>query len=252
MIPGTRRLAALCVVIAGGAAPLAAADNPPSVVVDASCAPAVGPGAVPNGVPQIVGGQDLLQRTLFGPGEQVVIGAGTRQGVQLDQRYVARRSADWAMHKHAGLHAINTTGRLRIVAVNETTAIASVEAACEAVMVGDYLVPYVEAALPPDMTRVDTSGDLDFGTPGRVLFGDTDKTTGGTGDFMAADIGEARGATPGARFAIYRDVQTAGVPIQPVGEAIVVFAGSDTSVLRLTLTRDAVRQGDLLIPRKAQ
>jgi len=99
---------------------------------------------------------------------------------------------------------------------------------------------------------VDTSGELDFGTAGRILFGDTDRLSGGTGDFMAADIGEARGATPGARFAIYRNVQTPGVPIQPVGEAIVVFADSDTSILRLTLARDAVLQGDLLIPRKSQ
>jgi len=243
--------AVLTVTLASIAVP-AAADESPGVVAAANCAPTVGSGAAPNGALQIVGGENPEARTLFGPGGQVVIGGGTRQGIQLDQRYVARRPMDWAMRKYIGRHAVNTTGRLRVVAVNETTAIALVEAACEAIMVGDYLVPYVEPTLPPDITQVDVSGELDFSAPGRVLFGDTDRVTGGTGDFMAVDIGEARGATPGARFAVYRDIQTAGVPIQPVGEAIVVFADKDTSIVRLTLARDAVQQGDLLIRRKSQ
>jgi hypothetical protein len=67
---------------------------------------------------------------------------------------------------------------------------------------------------------------------------------------MVADIGQSQGATPGARFAIYRDVHRAGLPLAAVGEAIVVSAGSDTSLVRLTQTIDAVQTGDLLIPRK--
>jgi hypothetical protein len=67
---------------------------------------------------------------------------------------------------------------------------------------------------------------------------------------MVTDFGETRGAVPGMRFAIYRNVNVPGLPLAVVGEAIVVFTEPDTSVVRLTRTRDAVYGGDLLIPRR--
>ena len=67
---------------------------------------------------------------------------------------------------------------------------------------------------------------------------------------MVADIGQSQGATPGARFAVYRDMHQAGLPLAAVGEGIVVSVGSDTSLVRLTRAIDAVETGDLLIPRK--
>jgi len=66
------------------------------------------------------------------------------------------------------------------------------------------------------------------------------------------DAGLGGGVQPGARCAIYRDVHVLGVPLAPEGEAVVVRADPDTAVVRLTLTRDAVQQGDLLIPRKSK
>ena len=63
-------------------------------------------------------------------------------------------------------------------------------------------------------------------------------------------VGEIRGAAPGTRFAIYRNVNVAGLPLAAVGEAIVVFADPETSVVRLTRVRDAIYSGDLLIPRR--
>jgi hypothetical protein len=64
------------------------------------------------------------------------------------------------------------------------------------------------------------------------------------------DIGQSQGVTPGVRFAVYRDMHDAGLPLAAVGEGIVVSVGSDTSLLRLTQTIVAVETGDLLIPRK--
>ena len=81
------------------------------------------------------------------------------------------------------------------------------------------------------------------------MFGEDDHYAVGKGKFMIADVTEDAIA-PGARYAIYRDVHQAGVPLAYVGEAVVVFPGPQASVLRLTLARDAVQGGDLLIPRK--
>jgi hypothetical protein len=117
-------------------------------------------------------------------------------------------------------------------------------------LTGDHLEAYVSPSLPPGADRTDTQAEPDFSAPGRLLFGDNERTTGATGDFMVTDIGETRGAAPGMRYAIYRNVNVPGVPLAVVGEAIVVFADPETSVVRLTRTRDAVYSGDLLIPRR--
>ncbi len=252
---GTVRTAALFMTLGGfaAAASTARAQDPDAsraMIAQANCAPAAGGGAVPVGALRLVGGQTLEPRSMFAPGDLLVIGGGSAQGVQLGQQFFVRRARDWGMRKSAGIHAVNTVGGIRIVAVNSGTAIASIDFACEALMVDDFLVPYVEPVLPPNVMHTDTSGELDFSSPGHILFGDDDRSTAGAGSFMVADIGSGRGATPGARLAVYRDLGVPGLPLEAVGEAIVVFAGPDTSVVRFTLTRDAVITGDLLVPHR--
>ena len=44
---------------------------------------------------------------------------------------------------------------------------------------------------------------------------------------MLIDWGQEQGLTPGARFAIYRDVGVAGVPLASVGEGVVISTSSD-------------------------
>jgi hypothetical protein len=197
-----------------------------------------------------VGGQTQEPWTIFGPHDLLVVGGGSAQGVQLGQQFFLRRAHDPGMEKNTGIHAVNTVGVIRIVAVNNSTAIASVDYACDALSVDDFLVPYVEPVLPPNAAHTDTSGELDFSAPGHLIYASDDRVTDGVGGFMVADIGANKGAAPGARFAVYRDTGSAGVPLVAVGEAIVVSAGPDTSVVRVTLARDAVASGDLLVPHK--
>jgi hypothetical protein len=114
---------------------------------------------------------------------------------------------------------------------------------------GDHLQPYTAIPLVEGIERTDASGDLDFAAARTVLSGESERVSGGAGDFMIADAGTNQGAAPGARFAVYRAVGE-GAPLAAVGEAVVVSAGADTSVVRLTQTRDAVLAGDLLVPRR--
>ena len=213
------------------AAPAARAqDASPALLAQANCAPVPGSASPPAGVPRIVGGQTQEARTIFGPHDLLVVGGGTAQGVQLGQQFFVRRAHDAGIQKSTGVHAVNTVGGIRIVAVNNSTAIASVDFACEALAVDDFLRGHhVEPILPPNAAHTDTSGELDFAAPGHVLFASDDRVTDGVGGFMVADIGGNKGATAGARFAVYRNLGIAGVPLAAVGEAIVVSAGPDTS-----------------------
>lgn len=247
---GPRLLLLGAVLYGAGATPALSADIPQSIQNAARCAPRAASATGPIDALRIVGAQDSAPRGLFGTRDLLIIGAGTGRGVALGQQFVIRRAPDPGRWHLAGPRATGTTGGLRIVAVNETTSIGAVEFACDGILRGDHLEPYFEPILPANLDRTDTTGELDFSTPARVLFGDEERATGATGDFMVIDTGLSHGAEPGARFAIYRDLNVNGLPLAPVGEAVVVHASADTAVVRLTMTRDAVQKGDLLIPRR--
>ena len=233
------------------ALPLAAQELPAPITTAASCAPrASGVGPLSPDLPQIVGAQDTSARSLYGPRDLVIINAGTAKGVQAGQRFFVRRRIVSGYENKTGRHAAVTAGWLSITAVNDNTSIGRIDFACDGIQQWDYLEPWAAPALPPGADRVDASGALDFSSPSRVLFGDYGRLTGGPGDMMLADIGQGQGASPGARYAIYRDVKVPGVPLAAVGEAIVISVGDTTSLLRLTQARDAISSGDLLIPRK--
>lgn len=235
----------LSVVIA---CPAETADRLSPIQVAAACAP-LPASSLPDDPLRIVGAQDVVPRTLYGGGDLVVIGGGSDRGLQPDQRYYVRREP-LKDARYTGPRGATTSGWIRIVAVNETTAIAIVEFACDGVVRGDVLQPYADPVLPPDADRTDTTGEPDFDAAGRVLFGDNERTTGAAGDFLVTDLGGMKGLAPGSRLAIYRNLRVDGVPLAAIGEAVVVSVDSEFSVIRVTRARDAVTAGDLVVPRR--
>jgi hypothetical protein len=55
---------------------------------------------------------------------------------------------------------------------------------------------------------------------------------------------------PGSRFAIYRDLGVAGMPLTTVGEAVMITVGRTMAVGRITRARDAARTGDYVALRR--
>ncbi len=238
---------AVALALMTSTAAVAGAQN--ALRMAAACAPRAVTGAAPStDVLRLIGAQATVARQLFGAGDLVVVNGGRTRGMELGQQYFVRRPA--SSRSRTGPRAVSTTGWIRVVAVDETTSIALVDFACDGLLAGDHLEPYVVPDIPLDADRTDTHGELDFSASGQLLFGDNERTVGAVGDFMVTDVGETRGAAPGTRFAIYRNLNVAGLPLAAVGEAIVVFADPETSVVRLTRVRDAIYSGDLLIPRR--
>lgn len=267
----------VAITLAGSTAlPVAAQDLAIPIRIAVGCGPQATADSEPADAPRIIGMQDTSPRSLYGPRELVVVDAGANRGIQMGQRFFVRRNvishdtASLGPNRGAtpgfmgfvrrrvtprggaapGARVVVTSGWMHIVAVNDNVAIAAIDVACDGILKDDYLEPYVEPATPSDADRTDTSGTLDFSAPAHILFGDYGRWIGGAGDLMIADIGQSEGVTPGARFAVYRDMHQAGLPLAAVGEGIVVSVGSDTSLVRLTQTVAAVETGDLLIPRK--
>ena len=227
----------------------ASAQSPVASEIELACAPTltIMPDRPPVHAMRVVGGQDTVQRVLFGTRDLVAISGGSSAGMQLDQRYAIRRTYTFGHHAKGQLQTIHTTGMLRIVAVNDVTAIAQIEQVCDGVIAGDYLEPYVVPAQL--LLNENPPATLDFSSLGRVLFGEEERRVAAPGDFVMLARGDAPLA-PGTRVALYRDLQTPGVPLVAIGEGVIVSMQNDSPVMRIISARDAVRGGDYVVVHK--
>jgi hypothetical protein len=242
--------AALMIAAAGSA--VAQSDKPMSPLeIAVACAPPPTLDTPSGKVLRVIGAQDVVARTEFGTGDLLVIDGGTGAGVQVGQQFFVRRANRFGTPATAALRqGARTGGWLRIVAVNESTAIASLDHVCGPVAANDYLEPYVAPVLPPGVDRDETPGEPDFNAMGQVVVGNEDRMVMAVGDFALIDRGSEHGMAPGARLALYRSVGVAGMPLAPVGEAIVITVGPTMALTRITRARDAIRGGDFVAPRK--
>jgi hypothetical protein len=217
---------------------------------DVACAPAPYLGVVPIDAPLVAGNQDTVTRSLVGDQNPVVINAGTDRGIQFNQRYFVRhiyRDAD--NHRSPEPHLVATTGWLHIVAVNKTLSLATVDHTCSHILEGDFLEAFQAPIVPDNISVPETTGELDFKAHGRVLYGDRQRWSAGTGDFMLIDRGADKNVVIGSHFAIYRDREVTGLPQTPIGEATAVSVGPTLAVVRITQARDAVLARDVVVPR---
>jgi len=245
------------VVMAGaflalGAAAVSAQTDAPMSALDVSIACSAPPSLVrpPATVPHVVGSQDPVSRTLFGPHDLLIIDSGLGSGVQLGQRFFIRRQNQFGTAYGERALSARTLGWIRIVAVNDTTAVASVEHICDGIMAHDYLEPFVAPAGPAVAESDASGGEPDFSALARVLAGNEDRRAIGIGEMMIVEPAPGTTLAPGTWLAVYRDVGMAAMPLVSVGDAVVVSAGPNIALARVTRARDAVQTGDYLAIRK--
>jgi len=224
------------------------ADLPLSPLAHAiACSPPPSLDGTPPHALRIIGSQDTIPRNLFGDRDLLVLGGGTAAGVQLGQQFFIRRTMTFGGNQIS--RGAKTLGWLRVVAVNETTAIARVDEVCGGIMADDYLVPFVPPEIPPAVESNDITGQPDFAALGTIVVGNEDRSMVGGGEFVLIDWGKTQGVLPGARFAIYRNVAE-GVPLVSVGEGVVISMGANLALTRVTRARDAIYNGDLVAFRR--
>ena len=218
------------------------------LAIAVACAPPPSFDDVPSNALRVVGSQDSTPRALFGNRDLLVVSGGSAAGVQLGQEFFIRRQnmsgGRWAQR------GAMTLGWLRVVAVNETSAVGLVDHVCNGIVTDDYLEPFVMPDLSAAFEKNDTTGEPDFGVLGHIVAGSENREAVGTGDLVLIDWGQDQGLTPGARFAIYRDVGLGRLPLASVGEGVVVSTGSSMALTRVTRARDVVYSGDYIALRK--
>jgi hypothetical protein len=205
----------------------------------------------PNGVPapplagmRVLGGY-VHGRLMYGPGDAVIINAGTTQGVQRGQQFFVRRPVTDPVDtppKIGAIYGVHTAGWVTIVDAKDSMAVATVTHACDAVLEGDYLEPYLDPIIPSPAL----DGAPDYQHPARIVLADERMQSGYPGLVMLMNRGSDDSVRAGQAATIYRETLNGQGPIIDVGRATVLSVTPQTSLVRIESSREAVYLGDLV------
>jgi hypothetical protein len=234
---------------------------------DVACAPALGPDKrdkkkTPVPALRIVGVQDPAPRELLGPGDTLVINAGSNAGIQPGQRFFVRRIVPQVTTTGPTPRpTIHTSGWVQILGVDTMVSTATVLHACDGILVDDYLEPFVS----PMIAARPLSGSVpQYDNMGHIVTGVEGLHTAAAGNLMTIDRGTNSGVTLGQRYLVFRDkrdqhIETTGrskafidmaknAPLVEVGEVLVVAVRTDDATVQVVASRDTIELGDLVAP----
>jgi hypothetical protein len=247
------RMTLACTLLLAGAASApaqTAAGKLSSLQIGIACAPPpVLAARAPDAI-RVLGGQDSEGRSVLGERDKVVLNAGASRGLAVGQQYFVRRLLVDPEEYGRKTFPESTLGWLTIVAVNDTTAIGAVDNTCGPIQTDDFIEPFVRPDPPAGVDIVVQSGQLDFSSLGKVLYGNAKHNNLTVGDFMLIDQGADRGMTEGAHVAVYRDPGKNSLPLVAIGEAGIVTVGPTMSLARLNQVHAEIRTGDYIVPKR--
>ena len=222
--------------------------NLPPDVLSQACAPALAFEAPPAPL-RVTGSQEATVRVTMAPGDLVTINAGTDNGIEVGQRYFARRPIRLTRGE-AGRDnplILHTAGWIRIYAVDDRMSLATIEHACDAVQLDDYLEPFALPAVPSALPGRPPAQRSNYG---RVLSGADNRATFGTGEYVMVDRGSDHGVALGAQFVVFRDKLEKGNFLFELADGMAVDVRPETTTLRITRAIDGVTVGDYVALRK--
>ena len=194
---------------------------------------------------RIVAGSERVKAS-YGPSEHVVLNAGTSQGIRPGQRYLVRRVVEDQFAVAAigeKSYSVHTAGWVTVLDAQAESSVAIISEACDAVVIDDYLDPFIIPEPPPAPPVVTQP---DYARPARVVLGDERRQLGGEGSIMVIDRGSDHGIRIGQPLTIFRQTLEGRGPNQTLGDAIVVEVHPETSLIRILRSREAIEVSDLV------
>lgn len=195
---------------------------------------------------RVAGGRDP-GKSMFGPGDPLIIKGGNTKDLKAGQEYFVRRviSDRFVAPGKDGTttSSIHTAGWVRIAEVHEDTAVATIVKVCDSIEQGDYLEPFVMPAVPATSTA---AGEPDFSDPGHLILGDERRQMAAQGDMMVLDRGSDHGLRAGQRLTVFRATAGGTGPVARIAEATAMVVHPETTIIRIDKSSDAVVVGDLV------
>lgn len=198
----------------------------------------------------LIGSEQGSDKVAYSEREVVYLNKGSNSGLKAGEIYSLHHPAYPLRHPASGKKLgtkIETTGWLQVILVQESSAIAVVEEACQDIHPGDYLRPFEKVNVPLVVRRpvsnrlTPPSGKLNqyvVDLPGNAMMA-------GEGHYVMIDAGSESGVAPGNVFSIYRVVYpSVPTPRRVVGELTVLVVRDKTAVAKVTYSADAIMVGD--------
>jgi hypothetical protein len=144
-------------------------------------------------------------------------------------------------------------GRIRILSVQESTAIAEIVHTCDPIVVGAFLTPFQPEPVP--LGRSTAMRPVNFPVAAEklesapsIVYARDDVLSLGADHVVHVDLGE-QDVTPGDLYTIYRENSRPGLPPIILGELAVLSVHRHFSVAKILESRYPIRLGDRLDPK---
>jgi hypothetical protein len=142
-------------------------------------------------------------------------------------------------------------GRVRVLAVQESTAIGEIVQSCDPILVGAALRPFEPEPVPlgrrtPPRPINDPPPALDLAEAPAILFAEDGLVSLGQDHVVFIDHGTEEAVTPGDVYTIYR-MNREGFPPLAIGEVAVLTVHSHSAVAKIIDSRATVYVGDRLL-----
>jgi len=208
---------------------------------------------------KIIGNEENNYKVALSTFDIVYLNQGEADGISPGDEFTilqdVRKIGHPISHEPLGEYVVQT-GRLKVVATQERTSTAQITYACDATLVGDYLVPFEPREVPnlSDLPPVDRFSLEGPNQKGFIIFAKDDLTSLGENNEVQIDVGAADGITVGTRLIVYRN-QTEGyektgferdIPRRVLGEMVVFSVQDSTATGRIIQMYDFVQQGDMV------
>ena len=174
----------------------------------------------PNGLPQIVGGEQEQEKKVYATGDIVYLDAGAQQGIKEGQEFHVIRPRGFVERvyrkKKGNLGVfVQEIGQLRVIRVKERVSVAQVNFACDPILLGDLLTGVPDRATPERARTVviDRFGDPNGKPTGRVMMARDGREMVAVGDLIYVDIGAEDQAAAGDYLTIYRKLGTGNLGV---------------------------------------
>jgi hypothetical protein len=180
----------------------------------------------------------------------VYLNKGSNAGVKAGDLYTLHHVAYAVRHPESGRKLgtkIETTGWVKVILVQEDTACAVIERACNDIHAGDYLKPFEKVNVPMVVPRApaECCAPANGKIARHVVDVQDDATIAGEGQFVTIDAGTDDGVAPGNVFSVYRIVYpSVPTPRDAVGEATIVSVRERTATAKVTYSAKEIMVGD--------
>ncbi len=199
---------------------------------------------------QISGGEEK-GKVAYGTNEFLYINKGANSGVRAGDVYAVHAKGRKVKHPKNGDglgRRILTKGTVRVLMVENESALGVVEMACSDIHLGDFLDAYEAPNVPlalrqdPPTRLTPPSGKLQ----GYIvdIIGVGDLTMAGAGHLVTLDLGVESGIAPGNLLVVYRKGDPSGEIRHVLGEVAIIDVRDRTSTAKILSSLGAILVGD--------